>query len=107
MGVPLLKRRSRTCWQRKRAQPKKRKRKTNRKGSPRKSRTQKRKSRPPVKTMWVALPEVACEQGEAPEFSTHCILFGAVAGVSVVVAASRACLRYQGSQGLYVSWIGN
>src|ERR1700735_3213374 len=102
--VPLLKKKNKTCWQRKRARPKKRKRKKNRKASPRRSLMQKRNSRRPDR-VWVRLPEVACEgsnQRKVAELSTNCVLFGAVAGVSSVVGARRGYLRDQGRQDLYV-----
>src|ERR1700735_152390 len=107
---PLLKRKNKICWQRIRARPKKRKRKTNRKASPRKSLMQKRNSLRPAKAMQVALPEVPCEginRREIGELSTDRVLPGAVAGISFVVAAGRECLRHQRRQGLHVSWTCN
>src|ERR1700730_14415153 len=96
-GVRHWKKRSKTCWPKKRKRRKKRKLAKKRKPSRRKIPTRKRSARRLIKIARREVQEVRNEKSYSralPRLSINCILPGPATGVSGMVTAFHKCLRY-------------
>src|ERR1700722_10909922 len=95
-GVRRWKKRSKTCWPKKRKRRKKRKPTKRRKPSRRRSPTRKRSGLLLIKIARRQVQEVRNEKSYSRalhRLSNNRVLRGLVAGVSFMVAACRKCLR--------------